>query len=283
MWYACPRRKLRVRSALCHFGWATYAPVPRVSSNPLGAEVTSEPQCAGVCVARSTCSASASSRRTTRQRRSSAPSSRRCGAWPSRGVHGASQGKGGLARATAGRGRVWRGGDEGCEPPGSGPNATQQTLTGSSSNSFSRTRSTVLIAWRSWLQCDRSFLLWHLGLTSSMGWNPHWLDGRHVPSKRGLQQSDSLGPLFFVLAQQLAIEKVVAMASRESPEQLGFAVFFLDDGTVAGTKRSVAWFVASLRQELAAIGLTLNVGKSEAIPAKGEYTAVTRVLFPEMK
>ena len=72
-----------------------------------------------------------------------------------------------------------------CTPPGSGPNATQQTLTGSSSNSVdphrilvkldleNAFRSTVLIAWRSWLQCEMSFLLWRLGLTSSTGWNPH--------------------------------------------------------------------------------------------------------------
>lgn len=38
--------------------------------------------------------------------------------------------------------------------------------------------------------------------------------------------------------------------------------------------------MAKLRRELAAIGLTLNAGKSEAIPAKGEHTAVTRALFP---
>ena len=110
-----------------------------------------------------------------------------------------------------------------------------------------------------------------------------WLDGRHVPSKRGVQQGDPLGPLFFALAQQLAIEKVVAKASQESPEQLDFAVFVLDDGTIAGTERAVARFAAELRQELAAIGLTLNVGKSEAIRAKGEHTAATRALFPEMK
>ena len=41
--------------------------------------------------------------------------------------------------------------------------------------------------------------------------------------------------------------------------------------------------MAELRQELAAIGLTPNVGKSEAIPAKGEHTAVARALFPEMQ
>ena len=109
-----------------------------------------------------------------------------------------------------------------------------------------------------------------------------WLDGRHVPSKRGVQQGDPLGPLFFALAQQVAIEKVVAKASQESPEQVDFAVFSFDDGTIAGIERAVAWFVAELRQELAAVGLTLNVGKSKAIPAKGEHTAVTRASFPEV-
>ena len=52
-----------------------------------------------------------------------------------------------------------------------------------------------------------------------------WLDGRQVPSQRGVQQGDPLGPLFFALAQQLAIERTVAKDAHESLEQVDFVVF----------------------------------------------------------
>ena len=60
--------------------------------------------------------------------------------------------------------------------------------------------------------------------------------GQHrIPSRRGVQQGDPLGPL----SLQRAIEKVQLRALTEAPARIDFVVFFyLDDGTIAGKEQS---------------------------------------------
>ena len=59
--------------------------------------------------------------------------------------------------------------------------------------------------------------------------------GQHrIPSRRGVQQGDPLGPL----SLQRAIEKVRLRALTEAPARIDFVVFYLDDGTIAGKEQS---------------------------------------------
>ena len=85
-----------------------------------------------------------------------------------------------------------------------------------------------------------------------------WMDGHLLHSHRGVQQGDPLGPLLFSLALQVAIEKVKARADFESPGDLDFMAFYLDDGTLAGPGDAVVWFAVELEKELNAIGLSVN-------------------------
>ena len=103
-----------------------------------------------------------------------------------------------------------------------------------------------------------------------------WMDGHRIDSQRGVQQGDPLGPLLFSLALQVAIERVQARAEFESPGDLDFMVFYLDDGALAGPSDVVLWFATELEKEFNAIGLSVNwgVGKSEAIPSAMEAGVV---------
>lgn len=108
--------------------------------------------------------------------------------------------------------------------------------------------------------------------------------GEHkVASKRGVQQGDPLGPLLFSLALQRAIEEAKRRAASEVDGSIDFQVFYLDDGFIAGTAPAVSGYADILCQELARIGLTVNAGKCEAIPAAGESSAVQASSFHPCK
>ena len=101
----------------------------------------------------------------------------------------------------------------------------------------------------------------HLAPWADFSYGAHaglWLDGKPLASRRGVQQGDPLGPLFFALALQIAIEKVKARAIAEAPGDLDFMAFYLDDGTLAGPGDAVFWYCKQIEKELAAIGLQLG-------------------------
>ncbi|CAE7483229.1 unnamed protein product [Symbiodinium natans] len=78
-----------------------------------------------------------------------------------------------------------------------------------------------------------------------------------LQSAGGVQQGDPLGPLLFATAlHQLAQELRTGLA---------LTIFYLDDGIIAGDMAAVGAAVAHLQQRGAALGLQLNLSKSEVI------------------
>ena len=75
-----------------------------------------------------------------------------------------------------------------------------------------------------------------------------------LQSAAGVQQGDPLGPLLFAAALQ-----PIAAELREGP--LDLAVFYLDDGVVAGDLPSVGAALTHVQQRAAAVGLSLNLNK----------------------
>ena len=112
-----------------------------------------------------------------------------------------------------------------------------------------------------------------------------WRAGRAVPSQRGVQQGDPLGPLFFSLALDAAVEKAFQRLRQSGAGALDFAVFYLDDATLAGPAPVVAQACRFLEVELAAIGLRINASKCEAVPAalNGPAARAVPPLFPRFQ
>jgi hypothetical protein len=80
-------------------------------------------------------------------------------------------------------------------------------------------------------------------------------DGEQVLSAEGVQQGDPLGPLLFCLS----IHKIVSSLSSE------FIVFYLDDGTLGGSFEDLQANLHRIEVEGHALGLHLNVTKSELV------------------
>ena len=87
-----------------------------------------------------------------------------------------------------------------------------------------------------------------------------------IHSARGVQQGDHLGPVLFALAVHPAIAE--ARAATEVLHPGGIDVCsFLDDGFCARSFAAVRCFLSALTEGFRRIGLTVNLDKTEVIPA----------------
>ena len=80
-----------------------------------------------------------------------------------------------------------------------------------------------------------------------------------LTSASGVQQGDPLGPLLFATALQPLASDLRGRVG------LDLAVFFLDDGVLAGDLQVVSQAVREVEERAASIGLRLNLAKSEAV------------------
>ena len=88
--------------------------------------------------------------------------------------------------------------------------------------------------------------------TSSLFWGENT-----IQFAEGVQQGDPLGPLLFCLS----IHRMCTLLKSE------FSLFYLDDGTLGGSRDDLMHDLEVVEQEEAAVGLRLNKGKSEIICA----------------
>ena len=86
-----------------------------------------------------------------------------------------------------------------------------------------------------------------------------------VQSAAGVQQGDPLGPLLFACVLQ-------SLGRELKAGPLDLAVFYLDDGVIAGTPAAVGQALRHVQQRAAEVGLRLNLRKCEAV-AVGATTA----------
>ena len=96
---------------------------------------------------------------------------------------------------------------------------------------------------------------------------------RALDSCSGVQQGDHLGPLLFAAALQ-----PLAAELRTGP--LDIAVHYLDDSVLAGDLAAVGAALAQVEQRAAAIGLTLNLAKSEVVALGPMPEAVLDACLP---
>ena len=87
-----------------------------------------------------------------------------------------------------------------------------------------------------------------------------WHQLGQLVSAASVQQGDPLGPLLFLLVLHLLVLKIAA-----DPEcqDLLLNVWYLDDGCVAGSRKSLLRVLEILHSEGALLGLQLNLRKCE--------------------
>ncbi len=105
------------------------------------------------------------------------------------------------------------------------------------------------------------------------------LRGDDAASQEGGQQGDPAAGLGFSLALQGILPRVAA-AGKDGAGVIDQMSFYLDDGWIAGDDTAVARALAMLQQIAPEIGLELNLGKCELIPAADNASTFDRALFP---
>ena len=136
---------------------------------------------------------------------------------------------------------------------------------------------------------DRSAILRHIRrvMPSLAPWADYcysepstlFVDGNTIVSGRGIQQGDPLGPSFFAICMQDAIQRAKEAAEAACPGGLDWTAFYLDDGTVTGSYVAVSAFVLRFEQEVANLGMTISTTKCELVPAAGHNTSVPGDMF----
>ena len=93
-----------------------------------------------------------------------------------------------------------------------------------------------------------------------------------LPSTGGVQQGDPLGPLLFSAAIQ--------SLAQEARGQVDLAVFYLDDGFLAGDIGAVSSALSVLHQRAGTLGLQLNFDKCELVAVGQTSPSATHGHFP---
>ncbi|KAK9080544.1 hypothetical protein SSX86_000302 [Deinandra increscens subsp. villosa] len=97
----------------------------------------------------------------------------------------------------------------------------------------------------------------------------------HIWSTTGVQQGDPLGPLLFALVLHPLVHRI-----RDSC-QLPFHAWYLDDGTIIGDAMEVARALDIIRSEGPALGLVLNIKKTEVFWPSCNGVKLQAGLFPD--
>ena len=102
-----------------------------------------------------------------------------------------------------------------------------------------RSRAPALSAWADWCYCTPS---------------PLYTDQGIISSAEGVQQGDPLGPSLFAIGTLSVVELAHGLVE--------WGVWYLDDGTLAGTPSQLSHAIASIGPLLQSLGLELNCSKT---------------------
>ncbi len=137
------------------------------------------------------------------------------------------------------------------------------------SNAFNTVnREYVLQEVRSKFPCLARFAHWCYAQESKLFFGSHT-----VPSASGVQQGDPLGPLLFALAVQPLAKELKELG-------LDICLFYLDDGVLCGSTRTVARALELTQERCRSIGLALNVKKCELVLPGSNTSECIEELFP---
>ena len=109
-----------------------------------------------------------------------------------------------------------------------------------------------------------SWVQWYYCCIGELCFGPH-----RIASSTGVQQGDPLGPLLFSLVL------IDFLSSVTFPAGLAFQLWYLDDGTLVGTRSGLASFLQMLVRHGPSFGLYPNLSKCEVFWPSGNQS------FPE--